>query len=245
MIFWSVYLFFIGFLVVSAVVVFKAEMSGPSKLLLALIAVMLVYGFYKIKYPTFTYRFRMTVEVDAGGETRSASSVIEVSAARRPVIFPEDLPYKLSVRGQAVYVDLPNGKNLVVLLTALPLEPHHFRLTQIVFSAFKVPKGSAPLSYDQLDQLRGRRELTREQMPTFVTITNPADENTARVIKVDDIDGVLGVHLRSISIEMTNDGVSSLDIEHRLPFVTKLCERRMEYRYPDKFIPNCSDFLRH
>ena len=137
-------------------------------------------------------------------------SVIEVSAVRRPVIFPEDLPYKLSVRGQAVYVDLPNGKNLVVLLTALPLEPHHFRLTQI--SA--LPKGSAPLSYDQLDQLRGRRELTREEMPTFVTITNPADENTARVIKVDDIDGVLGVHLRSISIEMTNDGVSSLDIEY-------------------------------
>ena len=57
MIFWSVYLFFIGFLVVSAVVVFKAEMSGPSKLLLALIAVMLVYGFYKIKYPPLPIAF--------------------------------------------------------------------------------------------------------------------------------------------------------------------------------------------
>jgi hypothetical protein len=47
MIFWLVYLFFIGFLVVSAVVVFKADMSGPSKIIHILIAVMLVYGFYK------------------------------------------------------------------------------------------------------------------------------------------------------------------------------------------------------
>jgi hypothetical protein len=84
MIFWLVYLFLIGFLVVSAVVVFKAGTSGPSKLIHILIAVMLVYGFYKIKYPTYTYRYRMTVAVDAGGETRSASSVIEVTATRVP-----------------------------------------------------------------------------------------------------------------------------------------------------------------
>ena len=45
-----------------------------------IVAIAAVAGLYKLKYPTYTYRYRMTVEVDVGGEVRSQSSVIEVSA---------------------------------------------------------------------------------------------------------------------------------------------------------------------
>jgi hypothetical protein len=118
MIFWLVYLLLIGFLVVSAVVVFKADITGPSKIVQILIAVMLVYGFYKLKYPAYTYRYRMTVEVDAGGETRSGSSVTEVTATRVPQFLPEVIRYERSLEGQAIFIALPDGKNIVALLAS-------------------------------------------------------------------------------------------------------------------------------
>jgi hypothetical protein len=242
MIFWLVYLFLIGFLIVSAVVVFKAGMSGPSKLIHILIAVMLVYGFYKIKYPTYTYRYRMTVAVDAGGETRSASSVIEVTATRVPQFLPEVLPYERSAWGQAIFIDLPDGKNIVALLAAGPTAMEPF-VYPIIPRAFR-PSKYKGINVDEVPELRGRRELTKEQMPTLVTVTDPTDARTARVVNVDDLGGTLGVHLRSISVEMTKDAVTPIDMERHLPFLNKLCEGRAGYwGYGGIFTPNCLYFV--
>ena len=242
MIFWSVYLFFIGFLVVSAVVVFKADISGPSKILLSLIAVMLVYGFYKIKYPTYTYRYRMTVAVDAGGETRSASSVIEVTATRVPQVLPEVGPWDMSAQGQAVFVGLPDGKNIVALLAAGRTATEPF-VYPIIPRAFR-PSKYKGINFDEVPELSGRRELTKDQMPTLVTVTDPTDARTARVVNVDDLDSTLGGHLRSISVEMTKDAVTPIDMERHLPFLNKLCEGRAGYwGYGGVFTPNCLYFV--
>src|ERR1700748_1843282 len=83
-----------------------------------IVAIAAVVGLYKFNYPTYTYRYRMTVDVDAGGEVSSRSSVIEVTVARQPKILPEVLPFHRSAQGQAVFVDLPAGKNIVALLTS-------------------------------------------------------------------------------------------------------------------------------
>jgi hypothetical protein len=242
MIFWSVYLVLIGFLVVSAVVVFKAGMSGPSKIIYILIAAMLVYGFYKLKYPTYTYRYRMTVAVDAGGETRSGSSVIEVKAARQPQILTEIGPFEMSARGQAVFIQLPDGKNIVAILAAGPTATEPF-IFPIIPRAFK-PSKYKGINFDEVSELRGQRELTREQMPTLVTVTDPTDATTARVVSVDDLSSTLGIRLRSISVEMTNDAVTPIDIERHLPFLNKLCEGPPGYRgYGGVFTPNCLYFV--
>jgi hypothetical protein len=243
MIFWSVYLFFIGFLVVSAVVVFKAGISGPSKIIHILIAVMLVYGFYKIKYPTYTYRYRMTMEIDAGGQTRSGSSVIEVAVTRVPQILPEVGPYEWSVEGQAIFIDLPDRKNIVALLASGAVgELRGFPLG-IIPRVFRGPNGRAP-NVEDLPDLRGRRELTKDQFPTLVTVSNPNDARTARVVDGDSLGSTLGVHLRSISVEMTKAPVTPVDIERHLPFLVKLRDQRLENRYPGVFSPFYSSFAR-
>jgi hypothetical protein len=242
MIFWSVYLFFIGFLVVSAVVVSKADMSGPSKILLSLIAVMLAYGFYKIKYPTYTYRYRMTVEIDAGGQTRSGSSVIEVTATRVPQILTEVGPYERSVEGQAIFIDLPDGKNIVALLASGAVGERSGFPVDIIPRVFRGPNGRLP-NVEDLPDLRGRRELTKEQMPTLVTVTDPADARTARVVDGDNLGSTLGIHLRSISVEMTKDVVTPVDIERHLPFLVKERNQRIENRYPGVFTPFYSSFV--
>jgi hypothetical protein len=49
------------------------------------------------------------------------------------------------------------------------------------------------------------------------------------VVNVDDLGSTLGVHLRSISVEMTDDAVTPIDIERQLPFLGKLREGRPGY----------------
>ena len=59
----------------------------------------------KLAYPTYTYRYRMTVEVMVDGAIRSGSSVIEVQIHTQPNLLanPTIVP---KVRGEAVLVDL-------------------------------------------------------------------------------------------------------------------------------------------
>jgi hypothetical protein len=68
------------------------------------------FALYKVNYPTYTYRFRLSIAVDVGGETKTAASVIEVEAVMRPMPIIFSL-VNLYVHGDAVFLDLGNGRN--------------------------------------------------------------------------------------------------------------------------------------
>jgi hypothetical protein len=204
-----------------------------------IVAIAAVVGLYKLKYPTYTYRYRMTVEVDAGGEVRSRSSVIEVTVTRRPQILPENLPFKRLAQGQGVFVDLPAGKNIVALLASGSVGEHRDYPLEVIPNVFKVR------NVEDLPKLSGRRELAPDQMPTLITVADPADAKTAQVVKLASVDGLLGAHLRSISVEMTTDSVPAPDIERRLPFLVQAREREhSELGYLNVFTPFYSSFVR-
>jgi hypothetical protein len=208
------------------------------RFLYILVAIAAVVGLYKLKYPTYTYRYRMTVEIDAGGEVRSHSSVIEVTVTRVPQITTEVGPFERSAQGQAVLIELPAGKNIVALLASGAVgEGRGFPL-DVIPRVFKVK------NVEDLPKLRGRRELAPDQMPTLVTVTDPADAKTAQVVKLSSIDRLLGAHLRSISVEMTTDPVPAPDIELHLPFLVQERGQRYEDRYPNVFSPFYSSFVR-
>ena len=65
--------------------------------------------------PRFTYRYRMTVEVDTPAGLRTGSSVIEVTT-RWDNAPPHASGVHSRVRGQAVAVDMPGGDTLFALL---------------------------------------------------------------------------------------------------------------------------------
>jgi hypothetical protein len=196
-----------------------------------LVAIAAVVGLYKLRYPTYSYRYRMTVEIDAGGEVRSHSNVIEVTVTRVPQITNEVGPFERSAQGQAVFVELPAGKNIVALLASGATGERGGYPLDIIPQVFKVK------NIEDLPKLRGRRELAADQMPTLITVADPADAKTAQVVKPASIDGLLGAHLQSISVEMTTDPVTAPDIELHLPFLVKERDQRVEYRYPNVFTP--------
>jgi hypothetical protein len=169
------------------------------------IAVLIGGGFawYKINYPTYTFRYRMTVEVDVDGVVHSGSSVIEVSINRQPP-FGSAPPYVPHIRGEAVFVDLGEGRNVIALLAAGPRAENVNYSDSIVPGLFDLPFKD----WAKLSDLRGTREVPVSRMPTFVTFTDLNEPKSARVLAPGEFEQVFGpgVHFRRAFVEMVPAG---------------------------------------
>lgn len=183
-------------------------------ILAAIIGVAIVL--YRLAYPTYTYRYRMTVNVDTPQGLRSGSSVIESRFER----FPEFNGYSSSAkaRGEAVFVDLGKGRQVIALLAAGRNGANVDYPQWIIFSTFNV-------DVDKNDQMRAlerstdSKVLPPKEYPTFVTFGDLNDPMTARVVPLDEFENVFGagVKLRDVTIEMTKDAVTR-GIEAKLPW---------------------------
>jgi hypothetical protein len=162
----------------------------------------------KLAYPTYTYRYKMTVNVEADGKLYSGSSVIEVRLVKQMQLTTEMPPVATEVSGEAVFADLGGGRNVIALLASGNKAKNSEYPKYIVSEHFK-------LSYDDSDlvkfpRLRGRWELPSGELPTFVTFTDLADPKTARVVGLTEFEAVFGpdVHFKGVSVEMTSDPVT-------------------------------------
>jgi hypothetical protein len=209
---------------------------------IGLAAIIAGFVLYKISYPTHTYRYRMTVNVEVDGQTRSGSSVIEVKVAEQPAIIIN--PVQNGAEGEAVFVDLGGQRSLVALLASGGYA------TDVNFPIVVVPqqfrselKGQLAL----LPSLRGRRDLAGKNLPTLVTFSDPNDSTTLRVIRPDHIEQAFGSNVRSggVVIEMTTDPVTR-SLEARLPFLVSQRNtlRNDSIRDSNKFTPTLDVFLR-
>jgi len=101
-----------------------------------ILAPLCFYFGYRLLYPTYTYRYRLALEVETPDGIRSGSSVIEV----RYEMFSEfnGRDHVSRVFGEAVFVDLGQRKNLVGLLAAGPSGEDVDYPGRIVFLAFNL-----------------------------------------------------------------------------------------------------------
>ena len=72
----------------------------------------------QLLYPTHMARYELIVEVETPAGIKTGSSVIEANYGWETKLFGLISGVKNSVRGEAVFVDLGDGKNLVVTLRA-------------------------------------------------------------------------------------------------------------------------------
>jgi hypothetical protein len=197
---------------------------------------------YKIGYPTHTYRYRMTVNVEVDGQMRSGSSVIEVKVIEQPAIIINPIQHR--TKGEAVFIDLGGQRSLVALLASGEAA------TNVNFPDFVVPqqfRSELKGRLASLPSLRGSRELDGKNLPTLVTFSDPNNSATWRVIHYDQLEQVFGrnVHWRNAVIEMTNDPVTR-SLEARLPFIASQRDAlRNPIRDSNKFTPALEVFLRN
>jgi hypothetical protein len=189
------------------------------------LAVLTVVATWHLAYPSYTHRYRLTLEVEAGGTVRRGSGVIEVTWSRQPDVFGA---WRFAVRGQAVPVDLgPHGVLLAALAGAGPPESAGVPARSLALAAFAgmLPElrtqGSVRGVPDVVLECGGlsalarsvgrRAELRPAIMPQLVWLPDLHDPATARPVPPADLPTVIApdVRLRGAWVEITRDPVTT------------------------------------
>lgn len=192
-------------------------------------------------WETYTYRFRLGMEVEVDGEVKSASSVIEVSRSWQPKIGSAP-DYTSSASGEAVFLDLGQGRNLIMTLGWGPKASDD----RLIFIAPTVFKTSFQDLAQRLAHTSESRPLEGKDIPTLVTFSDLSDPKTARVVDAYRLDAVFGsgVRFRRAWIQMTREPVTR-GIEEKLPALTKHRDwMRNQYTYPNQMTPHFHLFSR-
>lgn len=191
---------------------------------LLLLAALVVGDQIRINRPN--HKYRLTVEVETPEGVKSASGIMAVHPDRS-----YSRGGKTSTKGDAVFVDLGGGKNLVALLAHIDKSLEPDEINYVALRAYKA--AGRNVSFNQMSRMTGTVPVTGEVIPVLVSFTDPADPASARRVQPDNIESVLGkgIRLRGISAEVVPNGVWPLDfggplgdpvtrgIEARLPWL--------------------------
>ena len=182
-----------------------------------------LYVAYTLKYPTYSYRYRITVEVETADGVKRGSSVLQTKLVQFPYWFTlGNNTYLVQVKGEAVFVDLGNGRNLVALLALGPGAEDGRASLFAPRSFFQIKNDVYPeLTWTrELSTMTGRREYAGDKRPTLVTFGDLNDPATVREVPFNTPASVLGDDVRSVQawIELTKDPVTS-GLEKKLPWI--------------------------
>lgn len=177
------------------------------------------YAVWEVMYPTYTHRYRLTIDVDLDGKIHSGSSVVEVSARSQPKLLP-DVGAIIKLRGEAVYVDLGQAGNLVAILALGPTGNDVDGMKYLALRAFAVESQQPLGQFMVISEMTGRRDLQGASIPALVTFDNPERPATAKLIPRERLSGSLmsGAKFRGAWIELTRDPVTK-SIDQKLPWV--------------------------
>jgi hypothetical protein len=172
---------------------------------LALLAVLVIGDQIRINRPG--HKYRLTVEVETPTGVKSASGVLAVTPDRGYAN-----KGKSQTSGDAVFVDLGGGKNLVALLahqdTTLDLDAINYVALRAYGEA-----GGQRVSFSQMSRMTGVVPVRGALIPVLVTFTDPADPATMRSVAPDNLEASFGPgsRLRRLTAEVVPNGFWPID----------------------------------
>jgi hypothetical protein len=202
-------------------------------LILLALPVIVAYGAWvgwRWAYPTYMVRYRLTVNAVAGGVPHSGSSVVEMRIVTQPHWLLAIPPWKFNVTGEATFVDLGYGRNLVAMLGYKPARtagsyfdlggaPYYYH----VFNAFDVPVVAEHAQ--DLTSLRGERPLKHKDWPPFATFCDVQDPFSVQSIDAKASPMTLGndVRIDSVTVTITQEPATR-SLAEKLPWLAELGE---------------------
>jgi hypothetical protein len=139
--------------------------------------------------PTFEYAYRLTLELDTRGGPASASGIYRVRQTPGPdsmsIINAGGSAPK--VTGEAIFLDLGAGRNVVLLMTHGPTGANVDQIMEMPLWAFGVPAMPAARTepvHKLVSMLAPgtKAELAIGQIPTLITFADIADPASAKVL---------------------------------------------------------------
>ena len=153
------------------------------------------------------HKYRLTVEVETPEGTKSASGVLAVHPDRS-----YSRGGHTQTKGDAVFVDLGGGKNLVALLAHIDKNLDLDDINYVALRAYTAAGGQR-VSFNDMNRLSGSVPVKGALIPVLVTFTDLANPGTAHTVQPDDAEAALGkgYRLHGITAEVVPNGLWPLD----------------------------------
>jgi hypothetical protein len=211
---------------------------------------------------TQTHHFRLSLSVETPDGVRTASSVLKVTY-RWVQTLGSGPATGYDLKGEAVFLDLGQGRNIIMLLAHGPTGDSVDAIAWLPTSALLgLPSGWS--AFEALanggKKLAGSTELKPPLIPTIITFSDLKDPATARVITPEDYGYLFGAGTRfkGVKLEMVPVGIWPLNligitgtpvtrgIEGKMAFLTTQPEplRRVIHDMPPRFQTGFSQFIR-
>ena len=172
---------------------------------IALLAAIYIGDQIRINRPG--HKYRLTVEVETPEGRKSASGTVAVHPDRS-----YSRGGHTRTVGDAVYVDLGDGKNLVALMAHIDQNLELDGINYVALRAYNATGGKR-VPFSMMSQMTGTVPVTGALIPVLVTFADPADPGTARHVLPVDAEAALGTgyHLHGISVGAVPNGFWPLD----------------------------------
>ena len=211
---------------------------------LALTPVILFVNWWFWQHPDYTGRIKLAVTVDANGKTYTGATVYDVTYVWDPKILPDQQALQIRVTGEALFLNLGGGRNLVVTLTdsgsGRPFKRVNISQTYqfedlwkssgarsaaaLPHIAFQLHMASKKTGADlKAARKKGKIELPIDRLPTAVTFTDLADPTTVKLVNPTDLAATFGPGYRiaKATIEVTDEPLTR-GIEKKLPWLNNM-----------------------
>jgi hypothetical protein len=154
------------------------------------------------------HKYRLTVEVDTPHGLKSASSVMAISKDKISVA---GIGGGVSIKGNAIFVDLGDGRNLTAILAHGKDGLNFDGMSHLALDAFV--SAGVKVQFKDVKALSGKVPVTGELIPALITFTKLTDPLSARELDPTDIGAVLGedYRLRRVTLEMVPVGFWPFD----------------------------------
>jgi hypothetical protein len=173
------------------------------------------------------YKYRLTVEVETPQGATSASGVMSVHPNRG---YGGTGSGGTRTKGDAVFVDLGDKRNLVMLLLHDASKANTDGMNYLPITAFAGT--GRRVSFREVSQQRAPVPVPGDAIPLMISFTDPADPGTARLVRPDDLSAIFGegFRLRGVTLSVVPAGWWPLDFGGALGEpVTRGIERKLPW----------------
>lgn len=220
-------------------------------------------------FPTYTHRYRLTIEIDTPEGVRSGSNVIEVVRKDVRWVLIAQGRYQFHVRGEAVFVDLGAKRNVIAILAHGERAENVDQMISLPIEAYGDYKWDEAAWAGEKKTL-GPVELKPPLIPTLVTFDDLSNPKTAQIVYATDVretrqsaggsrpDGRVsvnrldqtlgsGVQFKRAWIERTTDPIKT-GIEDKMPDIIRQLREQAKVlqisKVGDPYRPRLGDFIR-
>jgi hypothetical protein len=171
---------------------------------LALLAALVIGDQIRINRPG--HKYRLTIEVETPEGVKSGSGVVSVHPDRG-----YSRGGHTRTKGDAVFVDLGGGKNLLALLAHIDKTVDLDGMNYVALRAYKA--AGQNVSFNEMNRMTGAVPVTGALVPVLVTFADLSDPGSARTVLPDDPEAALGkgFRLHGVWAEAVPNGLWPLD----------------------------------